>query len=69
MKGPYNWAAVRDATASHDVKGALFYIPPNCAPGQLLRLMEFNLEVAVPYVYDRFIISLGMFPHHDQVPL
>ena len=69
MKGPDNWAAMRDATASHDVKGALFDIPPDYASGQPLRLKEFKLEAAVPYVYDRFIGAWGMFPHHDQVPL
>ena len=37
--------------------------------GQPLRLKEFKLEVAAPYVYDRFIRAWGMFPHHEQVPL
>ena len=69
MKGPDNWAIVRDATAVHDVKGALFGIPHDHTPGQPLRLKEFKLEVAAPYVYDRLIGSWGMFPDHDQVPL
>ena len=69
MKGPDNWATVRDAPAGHDVKGALFYIPPDRAPGQPLRLKEFKLEATTPYVYDRFIRAWGIFPHHDQVPL
>ena len=60
---------MRDATIGHGVKGALFDIPPNHALGQLLRLKDFKLEVAAPYVYDRFIGAWGMFPHHDQVPL
>ena len=30
-------------------------IPPDRVAGQLLRLKEFKLEAAVPYVYDRFI--------------
>ena len=50
MKGPNNRAIVRDATAGHDVKGSLFDIPLDRAPGQLLRLKDFKLEVAAPYV-------------------
>ena len=69
MKGPDDWVIVRDATAGHDVKGALFDIPPDRGSGQPLRLKEFKIEVATPYVYDRFIGAWGMFPHHDQVPL
>ena len=69
VKGPNDWAAVRDAVAGHDVKGALFDIPPDRASGQLLRLKEFKLEATSPYVYDRFIGAWGMFPYHDQVPL
>ena len=65
MKGPDDWAAVRDATVGHDVKETLFYIPPNRTPGQPLRLKDFKLEVVVPYVYDMFIGTWGMFPHHD----
>ena len=65
MKGPDNWAIVRDAIVGHDVKGELFDIPPDCTSGQLLRLKEFKLEDVVPYVYDRFIGVWGMFPHHD----
>ena len=69
MKGPNDWAAVRDAIVGHDVKGALFDIPPDCASGKPLRLKEFKLEAITPYVYDRFIGAWGMFPHDDQVPL
>ena len=65
MKGPDNWAAVRDRTAGHDVKGALFDISPDRAPSQPLRLQEFKLEATSPYVYDRFVGAWGMFPHHD----
>ena len=65
MKGPDNWAAVRDATNVHDVKGALFDIPPDRAPGQPLTFKKFKLEDADPYVYDNFIGVWGMFPHHD----
>ena len=50
VKGPNNRAIVRDATAGHDVKGSLFDIPLDRAPGQLLRLKDFKLEVAAPYV-------------------
>ena len=46
---------MRYAIAGHDVKGTLFDIPPDQVVGQPLRLKEFKLEVAVPYVYDRFI--------------
>ena len=67
--GPDNWAIVRDATTGHDVKGTLFDIRLDRAAGQPLRLKEFKLEVATPYVYDRFIGAWGMFPHHEQVPL
>ena len=69
MKGPNDWAVVRDATTAHDVKGALFDIPLDCGSSQPLRLKEFKLEDAAPYVYERFIGAWGMFPHHDQVPL
>ena len=69
LKGPDDWVIVRDETAGHDVKGALLNIPPDHAPGQPLRLKEFKLEAAAPYVYDKFIGAWGMFPHHDQVPL
>ena len=31
VKGPDDWATVRDATTGHDVKGALFDIPPDHA--------------------------------------
>ena len=55
VKGHDNWAAVRDATIGHDVKGTLFNIPPNCSFGQLLRLKDFKLGAIAPYVYDRFI--------------
>ena len=55
MKGPDNWAAVRDTTVGHDVKGALFDISPDRAPIQPLRLWEFKLEATSPYVYHRFI--------------
>ena len=60
---------MRYETTDHDVKGALFDITPNRATSQPLRLKEFKLEAAVPYVYDRFIGAWGMFPHHDHVPL
>ena len=60
---------MRDATTGHDVKGALFDIPPNYTPSQPLKLKEFKLEAAAPYVYGKFIRAWGMFPHHDQVPL
>ena len=60
---------MRDAIVGHDVKGALFDIPHDCASGQPLRLKEFKLEAVAPYVYDMFIGAWGMFPHHDQVPL
>ena len=63
--GPNKWPTVRDATAGHDVKGTLFDIPFDYAPGQPLRLKDFKLEVVAPYVYDRFIGAWGMFPHHD----
>ena len=69
VKGRNDWTIVRDATVSHDVKGALFDIPLNRGLGQPLRLKEFKLEVVAPYVYDMFIGAWGMFPHHDQVPL
>ena len=69
VKGTNDWATVRDATTGHAVKGALFYIPPDHASGQPLRLKEFKLEAARPYIYDRFIGAWGMFLHHDQVPL
>ena len=65
MKGPDDWAVVRDAIAGHDVKGTLFDIPLHCAPGQPLRPKEFKLEAATPYVYHSFIGVWGMFPHHD----
>ena len=60
---------MKHATASHNVKGTLFDIPPDRAAGQPLRLKEFKLEDAVPYVDNRFIGVWGMFPHHDQVSL
>ena len=70
VMAPNNWATMRDATVGHDVKGALFDIPPDCGHGQPLRLKEFKLEFAsFPYVYDRFIRAWGIFPHDDQVPL
>ena len=69
VMGPDKWPAVRDATRGHDVKGTLFDIPPDRAAGQPLRLREFKLEAAAPFVYDRFIGAWGMFPHHHQVPL
>ena len=65
IKGPDDWATVRDATAGHDVKGALFDIPHDRAPSQPLRLKEFKLEAIAPYVYDMFIGAWGMFPLHD----
>ena len=65
LKGPDNWATVRDAIVGHDVKGALFDVPLDRASGQPLRLKDFKLEAATPYVYDRFIGAWGMFPHHD----
>ena len=67
--GPDKWVVVRDAIASHDVKGTLFYIPLDFPTGQPLRLKEFELEAAMPYVYERFIEAWGMVLHHDQVPL
>ena len=67
--GPDKWHAVKEATRGHDVKGTLFDIPPDRGAGQPLRLKEFKLEAAAPYVYDRFIGAWGMFPHHHQVPL
>ena len=33
VKGPNDWAAVRDATAGHDVKETLFDIPPDRITG------------------------------------
>ena len=45
MKGPDNWAVVRDATVGHDVKGELFDIPLDRAFGQPLRLKEFKLRL------------------------
>ena len=60
---------MRDAIAIHDVKGALFDIPPDHDFGQSLRIKEFKLEVVAPYVYDMFIGVWGMFPHHFEVPL
>ena len=65
VKGPDNWAAVRDTIVGHDVKGALFDIPPNRTSGQPLKLKDFKLEVVAPHVYDRFIGVWDMFPHHD----
>ena len=59
------WSLVRDATTSHDVKRKLFDIPPNNHVVQLLRIKEFKLEVATPYVYDRFIGVWGMFPNYE----
>ena len=38
VKGPDNWAAVRDTIAGDDVKGALFDISSDHAPSQPLRL-------------------------------
>ena len=67
--GPDTWPSLRDTIDGHDVRGTLFDIPPNCHAGQLLRLKEFKLEVAMPYVYNRFIESWGMFSDHDHVPL
>ena len=67
--GPDNWVTLRDATVGHYVKGTLFDIPHNRPTGQPLRLKDFKLEVAVPYVYDNVIGAWGMFPHHGQVPL
>ena len=67
--GADRWDAVKVAIKGHDVKGILFDIPPDHPSGQPLRLREFRLEAAAPYVYDRFIGAWGMFPHHDQVPL
>ena len=69
VMGPDKWPAVKEATRGHDVKGTLFDIPPDRGAGQPLRLKEFKLEAAAPYVYDRFIGAWGMFPHHHQVPL
>ena len=60
---------MKHATVCHDVKGKLFHIPPDCTTSQPLRLKEFKLEAAAPFVYDRFIGAWGMFPHHHQVPL
>ena len=34
-----------------------------------LRLKEFRNEDTTPHIYEWFIISWGMFPHHDQVPI
>ena len=67
--GPDKWPAVRDATRGHDVKETLVDIPPDRVAGQPLRLREFKLEAAAPFVYERFIGAWGMFPHHHQVPL
>ena len=64
-----SWSMVRDATLGHVVKGELFDIPPDDVAGQPLRLKEFELEAAMPYVYERFIEAWGMVLHHDQVPL
>ena len=69
MKVPNKWAAVRDVTTGHDVKGELFDIPHDRTSGQPLRLKEFKLEATTPYVHDKFIGAWGMFPHHDQGPL
>jgi len=69
VMGPDKWPAVRDATKDCDVKGTLFDIPPDRAAGQPLRLKEFKLEAAAPYIYDRFIGAWGVFPHHHQVPV
>ena len=69
VMGPDKWPAVRDATKGVDVKGTLFDIPPGRAGGQPLRLKEFKLEAAAPFVYDRFIGAWGVFPHHHQVPV
>ena len=60
---------MKHAIAGHDVKGTLFDVPPDRAAGQPLRIREFKLEAAAPFVYDRFIGVWGMFPHHHQVPL
>ena len=67
--GPDKWTSLRDAIDGHDVRGTLFDIPPDHPAGQLLRIKEFKLEVAVPYVYDRFIEAWGLFSDHDHVPL
>ena len=67
--GADRWEAVKVAMRGHDVKGFLFDIPLDRPSGQPLRLREFKLEAATPYVYDRFIGAWGMFPHHEQVPL
>ena len=64
VMGPDKWPAVKEATRGHNVKGTLFDIPPDRGAGQPLRLKEFKLEGAAPYVYDRFIGAWGMFPHH-----
>lgn len=67
--GADRWDMVKVAIKGHDVKGFLYDIPPDRPSGQPLRLREFRLEAAAPYVYYRFIRAWGMFPHHDQVPL
>ena len=67
--GPNKWDVVKAATRGHDVRGTMFDIPPNCAPGQSLRFKEFKLEAIEPYVYDIYIGARGVSPNHDQVPL
>lgn len=51
------------------MRGTLFDILLDHASGKPLRLIYFNIEDAMNYIYDKFIGSWGMFPHHDQVPL
>ena len=64
MKGPDKWAALRDAIAGHDVKGALFDIPLDRTSSQPLRLKEFNLEATAPDVY-----MIGSLEHRACFPL
>ena len=51
------------------VNVTLFEIPLGHTRVQSHRLKEFMLEFASPYVYDRFIETWAMFPHHETPSL
>ena len=60
---------MQNATKDIDVRIALFEIPANRVRPGPLRFKEFRNDDIAPHLYNMFIGSWGMFPHHDQVPL
>ena len=55
--GPDKWEVVKSLKKGKHVRGTLFVIPPDHALGKLLRIIDFKLDIIVPYIYDRFITS------------